>query len=100
VFGTIGHMKPKPGGDAKFKELMDEWDRTMRPGIPGKVLQFSGRPKDRPDEVVFVALFEDEATYRDLANNPEQDAWYHRMMELVDGDITWEDVQIDDIRES
>ena len=100
MFGTIGHFHPKPGSESKFKSLMDEWDRTMRPQIPGKVLQLSGRPKDRPGEVVFIALFQDEATYRDLANKPEQNTWYERMMEMVDGEITWEDVEFDDFRES
>jgi hypothetical protein len=100
MFGTIGHLRPKPGMEAKFQELQEEWDRTMRPKIPGKVLQFSGKPKDRPGEVVFIALFQDEPTYRDLANNPEQDAWYRKMMELVDGEISWEDVEIDEVRQS
>jgi quinol monooxygenase YgiN len=100
MFGTIGHLTPKPGSQEKFRTLMDEWDRTMRPQIPGKVLQLSGKPKDRPGEVVFIALFQDEETYRNLANNPEQDAWYRKMMELVDGEIAWEDVEIDDVRDS
>jgi hypothetical protein len=45
-------------------------------------------------------LFQDEETYRNLAANPEQDAWFRKMMELTEGDVTWEDVQIDDIRQS
>ena len=100
MFGTIGHATPKPGGGEKFQALMDEWDRTMRPGIPGKVLQFSGRPKDHPEQVVFISLFQDEETYRNLANDPKQDAWFHRMMELIDGEVSWEDIQIDDVRQS
>ena len=95
MFGTIGHARPKPGSDAKFDALMEEWTRTIRPQIPGSMVQLTGRPKDRPDEIVFIALMQDEATYRNLAENPDQDAWYHKLMELVDGEITWEDVEME-----
>ena len=67
----------------------------VRPTIPGSVLQLTGKPKDRPGEIVFVALMQDEATYRGLAANPEQDAWYRRFRELVEGDVSWEDVEMD-----
>jgi quinol monooxygenase YgiN len=100
MFGTIGHLTPKPGGQEKFRALMDDWERTMRPQIPGNVIQLSGRPKDNPNQVVFIALFQDEETYRNLAANPDQDAWFRKMMELTEGDVTWEDVQIDDVRQS
>jgi hypothetical protein len=45
--------------------------------------------------MVFVALMQDEATYRALADDPRQDAWYRRMLELTDGDIRWEDVEME-----
>jgi hypothetical protein len=54
-----------------------------------------GRPKDRPDEMVFVALAQDEATYRQLAAMPEQDAWFRRLVEHLDGEPSWEDVEMD-----
>ena len=95
MFGTIGHARLKPGAEAHLQALMDQWTQTIRPTIPGGVLQLTGRPVDRPGEAVFVALMQDEPTYRALAENPQQDAWYRRMLELVDGDITWEDVEME-----
>lgn len=74
---------------------MNEWRRTVRPQIPGRVIELMGRPKDRPGEVVFVALMQDEETYRNLASSPEQDAFYRKLMELIDGEITWEDVEME-----
>lgn len=38
---------------------------------------------------------QDEATYRNLANNPDQDAYYRKLVELIDGEITWEDVEME-----
>ena len=95
MFGTIGHAQPKPGTQSQLDALMEEWKQTIRPQIDGPVLELIGRPKDRPDEVVFVALMKDEATYRKLAENPEQDQYYRRLLELMNGDITWEDVEME-----
>jgi hypothetical protein len=95
MFGTIGHARLKPGSDAAMQDLMDDWKRTIRPTIPGSVLQLTGAPKDRPGEIVFIALMQDEATYRALADDPAQDAWYRRFMELVEGDVSWEDVDLE-----
>jgi hypothetical protein len=95
MFGTIGHARPKPGTDAQFHSLHEEWRRTVRPKLPGAFLELIGRSKDRPGEMVFVALARDEATYRELAALPEQDAWYRRYLELIEGEPTWEDVELD-----
>jgi hypothetical protein len=95
MFGTIGHARPKPGHEAELRALNEEWERTIRPQIPGTFLQLIGRPKERPDEMVFVALAQDEATYRRLAELPDQDAWYRRMAALLEGEPTWEDVEME-----
>jgi hypothetical protein len=95
MFGTIGRARPKSGTDAQYRALHDEWGRTVRPKVPGAFLALIGRPKDRPGEMVFVALARDEVTYRELAALPEQDAWYRRYLELVEGEPTWEDVELD-----
>ena len=94
MFGTIGHVRPKPGPEEQLELLMHEWRREIRPKVPGSVLSLVGRPKDRPDEMVFVALMQDEATYRNLAATPEQDAWFRRLVEHTEGEPTWEDVEM------
>jgi hypothetical protein len=94
MFGTIGHARPKPGREVQLQGLFDEWNRNIRPKVPGSFLSLSGRPKDRPGEMVFVALAQDEATYRALAAMPEQDAWYRRLLEHVEGEPSWEDVEM------
>lgn len=95
MFGTIGHARPKPGTEAQFNALTEEWMRTIRPKVPGSFLELHGRPKDRPGEVVFIALAQDEATYRRLADLPEQDAYFHKMMEFLEAEPTWEDVEME-----
>jgi len=93
MFGTIGHCRLKPGTDAQFRALMDEWKQTIRPTISGGVLEIIGNRAEDPGETVFIALMQDKATYRALADNPAQDAWYQRFAELVEGEVRWEDIE-------
>src|SRR5688500_19502367 len=58
---------------------------------PGAFVQLTGNRAGSSNEIVFVALAQDQATYEGLAANPAQDAWYRRFIELIDGDVTWED---------
>lgn len=94
MFGTIGHARLKPGHMDAMRELMAEWQETIRPSIPGPVISLTGNKAGSPDEAVFVAVMQDEATYRALAAKPEQDAWFRRMAEHFDGDVSWEDVEL------
>ena len=95
MFGTIGHAKMKPGSESQMQSLMDEWKRDIRPKIAGGFISLGGFKAGTPNEMVFVGLAQDENTYRALANMPEQDAWFRKMMAFVDGDVTWEDVQME-----
>jgi hypothetical protein len=95
MFGTIGHARMKPGSESSMQALMDDWERDIRPKIKGGFVSIAGSKAGKPNETVFIALAQDEQTYRSLANMPEQDAWFRRMMDMVDGDVTWEDVQME-----
>ncbi|MGH2560266.1 MAG: hypothetical protein ACRDJH_14480 [Thermomicrobiales bacterium] len=95
MFGTIGHAKLKPGHEGQIEAMLEDWRRDVRPKVPGRFVEIHGRPVDQPGEIVFIALAQDERTYRDLANLPDQDAFFRRMMEHVDGDVRWEDVEME-----
>jgi hypothetical protein len=97
MFGTIGHARLKSGQRSQLEALMQEWLQTIRPQIPGEFVQLVGNADGQPEELVFVALAQDKATYQQLAAKPEQDAWYQRMTELVEGDVRWEDVEMEHI---
>ena len=95
MFGTIGHARLKAGHQDQMRPLLEEWRRTVRPKVPGAFLNLLGHADGRPDEVVFVALAQDRDTYRNMAAMPEQDAWYRRFVEHVDGEVRWEDVEME-----
>jgi hypothetical protein len=95
MFGTIGHARLKPGATTELDALMADWNATIRPKIPGAMINLIGHAAGSPEQLVFVALVRDEATYRNLANLPEQDAWFRRMLDLIEGDVRWEDVELE-----
>ncbi len=95
MFGTIAHATLKPGQEGKLDELMEDWRRDILPKIPGAFVQLTGHVAGNPDQVVFVALAQDEATYRALAAMPEQHAFYLRFNEVFTGEPAWEDVAMD-----
>jgi hypothetical protein len=95
MFGTIGHARLKAGSGPALDALMAEWNQTIRPQIPGPFVQLIGHRDEQPEDLVFVALAQDKATYQALANLPDQDAWYRRMAEHVEGEVQWEDVAME-----
>ena len=75
---------------------MQEWQQTIRPQIPGEVVRTASAIVDgQPEELVFVALAQDEATYQQMAEMPEQRLFYRRMTEHLEGDVRWEDVEME-----
>jgi hypothetical protein len=92
MFGTTSAIPGSKPAAAAFDALMEEWSQTIRPKIPDEFVQLAGRVDGQPDDLVFVDLAQDKATYQQLAQLPEQDAWCRRMAELIEGDVRWEDV--------
>ncbi len=100
MFGTIAHATLKPDQKGGLDALMADWKRDIRPKIPGPFVNLTGHQAGKPDEIVFIALAQDEATYRKLAEMPEQHAFYLRFNEVFTGEPAWEDVELEwDIRE-
>lgn len=98
MFGTIAHLQPKPGHAAAVSELLDEWHRTIRPTLGGRVVELNGRSAARPDDRIAIVAMADEATYRALAASPEQDAWYRRLRDHLERDPDWEDISWETVR--
>jgi hypothetical protein len=74
---------------------MAEWKRDIRPKIPGAFVELVGNVAGKPDQVVFIALAQDQATYQALAAMPEQHAFYLKFNEVFTGEPSWEDVEME-----
>ena len=63
--------------------------RTLQ--VRGSISTHLLRTDADPDEYYLLAVFEDEATYRQNAEDPAQDERYRRMRELLLEDPEWHD---------
>lgn len=94
MYGTIARIHPKPESLDAMQALAEEWNRERGPKVSGSRATYMFRPDrnpyDRPT-LFLVAIFDDETSYRANADDPEQDAWYRRMRELLEDDPDWMD---------
>jgi quinol monooxygenase YgiN len=94
MYGTVAHMRLKPGSAPALMALMEDWGRDRKPHVAGAIGSYVLRPDNRPGEAVVVAIFTDRAAYQANAEDPEQDRWYRRLREHLEADPTWEDGEI------
>jgi hypothetical protein len=97
MFGTISHVKMKPGHERALAALDEEFMSTVRPTVDGPILMLRGRVHDQPDVLVSVFLCKDSATYTKLSDAPEMDALYRKTLDHYDGEPAWEDIEIDSV---
>ncbi len=94
MYGTVANLRLKSGSGPALVALMEEWGRERKPHVRGAVAGYVLQPDDRSSEAILVAVFEDRATYRANADDPEQDRWYRRVREHLEADPTWTDGEI------
>lgn len=88
-FGSVFKMKPKAGQKQAVIDVL------MGGTQPSETTGFiAAHIFDCGDELWGVAIFEDEKSYRDNANDPEQDKEYRQWRALLDADPEWHDGSI------
>ena len=95
MFGSIAKVKLKPGAFEKMFELTTS-NIEGRP-VKGRVFNVVFRSQSDPDELWSVVGFEDEATYRANASNPQTSEVAEQLRQLMaappewhDGEIVWD----------
>ena len=92
VYGSIFRMKPKPGEEEAVLEMTDRFwaqrARQVRGANASCILRTSN------GEMIGVAVFEDEQSYRTNASDPEQDKWYQELRSHLQADPEWNDGEI------
>lgn len=92
MYGTIFHMRPKAGNEQDIVRLMEQWDRERRPKVKGAIGSYMFR-LDKGG-LMGVAMFDSKENYMANAQDPEQDAWYRRLRELLEADPEWNDGEV------
>jgi quinol monooxygenase YgiN len=91
MYGTIARFQIKPGMEAKFKELEQEY--TTAP-VAGFVATYVYRMDATPHEYYMAVVFASKEAYQANAGSPEQDARYRKFRELLAADPEWHDGEI------
>jgi quinol monooxygenase YgiN len=90
VYGTIMRARVKPGHREALSELMTTSETSRQPaGFHS--FEVAWEEKD-PDRVVVLVHFEDKESYVANAESPEQDAEYRQLLEHLEGEPEWIDV--------
>lgn len=85
MFVQIVRCKVKPGAWDQVEAWMRRWQTEEADKSPGYRGEYLLREKDAPDACIFVALFDDEAAAKRASDSPATNAYYHELMQLVEG---------------
>ncbi len=92
MFGTIFWARPKPGEEKAVEAVMDRFWKERAPKVKGARASYMLHKTN--GEILGFAIFDDEATYRANANDPEQDKWYRELRSHLEADPAWNDGEI------
>jgi heme-degrading monooxygenase HmoA len=96
MYGTIGHLRIKPGMEGQFGQLLQGQSRAFETGqVAGFVASYAYRMDADPNNYSIAAVFESREAYWANARSPEQDARYRQWLPLLDGEPDWHDGEID-----
>jgi heme-degrading monooxygenase HmoA len=87
VYGTVGHMKVKPGKMQDVRDNMLDPQGASAKGFRG--LHFL--VADEGSEAVVAVIFEDKDSYTAMVHDPKTDENFGKLMTLLEGDPSWTD---------
>ncbi|MBA3348936.1 MAG: hypothetical protein H0T12_00115 [Actinobacteria bacterium] len=87
-------IQGRTGDAAALWNRLEEWDRSLKPGVEGYLGTTAGVSDD--GEFIAVARFESEEAARRNSDRPEQDEWWAETEKLLDGEVRFYDsTQVD-----
>ena len=91
MYGTIAHIRIKPGTRDEFIQAMDSFGDAV---IPGWMADYYFQMDRDSDEFYLVAIFKDRETYGANADSQEQHERYLKFRSLLVDDPEWNDGSI------
>lgn len=95
MFGMIARATLKDGKEQELQDLLASWRTTMRPQIPGKFLELVGNVAGSPNQVVFIALAQDQAAFEQMSASAEEHAFYGKFDAVFEAEPSWEMVSME-----
>jgi hypothetical protein len=91
MFGSIFTMRPRDGQEGNIAAHFRRWERERRPAVEGAVGSYLFRSRKDPGELIGVAVFDSEGSYRKNADNDAQGEWYGELRQMLQADPEWND---------
>jgi quinol monooxygenase YgiN len=91
MYGTLVRFQPIPGQEQAVIAHAERWIRECGAKVDGFIGEYALTPDNHPGEQLVLALFASEESYRQNAQDPEQDAWYRELRTLLTADPDWTD---------
>ena len=96
MYGTIGHLRIKPGMEDQFRQLLQGQAHAFESGqLAGFVASYAYHMDADPNNFYIAVVFENREAYWANAQSPEQDVRYRQWLPLLKGEPEWHDGQID-----
>ncbi len=88
MYGTVARYRINPG----YEEQLLAFEREIREAkLPGLVAEFTFRMDEDPSTYYEAVVFESREAYLAVAESPEQDARYRKLLALLEGPPEWHD---------
>ena len=91
MYGTVAHMRVKPGMEAELNKEMANYESLK---IPGFVSTTVYRMDRDPNELYMAVAFKDKASYIANAQDPKQDERFKKMGAFLAEAPEWHDGEI------
>ena len=84
VFVMVSTYRAKPGEEDAIIALHEDWQRKQGPKAKVYLSWELLRNTEAPGEFIVIAHFESEELARAMADNLNHDAWYSRLVSLIE----------------
>jgi antibiotic biosynthesis monooxygenase (ABM) superfamily enzyme len=84
MFVTVSIYRAKAGEEDAVIALHEDWQRNQQARMQGYLSGELLRNIQAPREFVAIMRFQTRAFAQALANDPERNAWYRRLVSLVE----------------
>jgi len=91
MYGTIAHVRARPGMEARLKEEIRRFEEAR---TPGAIASYVYRMDADSNDYYIAIIFESKAAYVINAQSAEQNARYQALLELLLSEPAWHDGEI------
>jgi hypothetical protein len=91
MYGTIAHVRARPGMEARLKAEIRRFEEAR---TPGAIASYVYRMDADSNDYYIAVIFESKESYVANANSQEQNARYQALLELLISEPAWHDGEI------